>query len=110
MNKNKPTIDQFAEEKTKQIDCDSGMDVDKEFRKGLEELARWEAVDHPSHYNQGKIEAIDYIQAWNMDFVEGSVIKYITRYKFKGKPLEDLKKAKWYIERLIQNLEAENAG
>jgi hypothetical protein len=108
MHTDRPMNEPFVEEKTKQIDCDSGMDA--EFRKGLEDLARWEAVDHPSHYNQGKIEAIDYIQAWNMDFVEGSVVKYITRYKFKGKPIEDLEKAKWYLERLIQRLEAENAS
>ena len=99
---------------TQTIDLfDSDGARDEEFSDnltGLEELARWEAVDHPSHYNQGKIEAIDYIEAWNMDFAEGSVVKYITRYKLKGKPLEDLKKAKWYIERLIQNLEAENAS
>ena len=104
----KPKIPPLTEEEIKEIDCDS--DMDREFRKGLEDLARWEAVDHPSHYNQGKIEAIDYIQAWNMDFAEGSVVKYITRYKFKGNPLKDLKKAKWYIERLIEGLEAENAS
>lgn len=108
MDTDTPKIEPFMEEKTKQIDCDSDMDA--EFRKGLEDLARWEAVDHPSHYNQGSIEAIDYIEAWNMDFAEGSVVKYITRYKFKGKPLKDLKKARWYINHLIQRLEAENAS
>jgi len=39
------------------------------------------------------------------DFCAGNAIKYISRYKYKGKPLEDLKKAKWYIERLIANHE-----
>lgn len=60
-------------------------------------------VDHPDHYNQG-IEVIDYIESWDMDFNMGNAIKYISRHKLKGKPLEDLKKAKWYVERMIKNL------
>ena len=66
-----------------------------------------EMVDHPDHYNQGKIEVIDYIEEIGMgeDFCAGNAIKYLSRYKYKSKPLEDLKKAKWYIERLIQNYE-----
>lgn len=62
-----------------------------------------EAVNHPTHYNQGSIEVIDYIEDIGMgqDFCAGNAIKYLSRYKFKDKPLEDLKKAKWYIERLI---------
>lgn len=73
----------------------------------IEETAHWvvlmgkkEMVDHPDHYNQG-IETIDYIESWNMDFATGNVIKYVTRAKYKENPLEDLKKAKWYLERLI---------
>ena len=66
-----------------------------------------EQVNHPDHYNQGKIEVIDYIEDLGMgdDFCAGNAIKYISRYKYKGKPLEDLKKAKWYIERLIERYE-----
>lgn len=62
-----------------------------------------EKVDHPSHYNQGQIEVIDYIEDIGMgeDFCAGNAIKYISRYKYKQKPLEDLQKAKWYVERLI---------
>ena len=64
-------------------------------------------VNHPKHYNEGKIEVIDAIEEWNMGFCDGNVIKYVARHKFKGKPLEDLKKAKWYLERLIQQYEQE---
>jgi hypothetical protein len=64
-----------------------------------------EKVDHPSHYNKGKIEVIDAIEDWNLNFSEGNVIKYVARHRFKGEPLEDLKKAEWYIQRLIRNLE-----
>lgn len=61
-----------------------------------------EKVDHPEHYNKG-IEVIDFIDSWEMDFNTGNVIKYVSRHKYKDNPLEDLKKAKWYIERLINN-------
>ena len=65
------------------------------------------SVDHPKHYNAGKIEVIDAIEEWNMGFCDGNVIKYVARHKHKGKPIEDLKKAKWYLERLIQQYEQE---
>jgi hypothetical protein len=57
-------------------------------------------VNHPKHYNQGKIETIDYIEG--MGYIEGNIIKYVSRYKHKN-GLEDLKKAKWYLDRLIKN-------
>ena len=58
-------------------------------------------INHPEHYTQG-IETIDYIRSWNMDYVRGNIIKYITRFPYKGTPLQDLKKAKWYLEYLIK--------
>ena len=60
-------------------------------------------VNHPNHYNQG-IEVIDFIESHKMDFNEGNVIKYVTRYKHKN-GIEDLKKARWYLDRLIQSIE-----
>lgn len=66
-----------------------------------------EKVHHPLHYNQGQIEVIDYIEDIGMgeDFCAGNAIKYISRYKYKQNPLEDLQKAKWYVERLISYYE-----
>jgi hypothetical protein len=55
-----------------------------------------------SHYKQGKIEAIEYIQANSLDFCEGNIIKYVTRYKHKGRPKEDLEKARYYLNRLLE--------
>ena len=52
------------------------------------------------HYKQGSIEPIDYIIANNLNFIEGNIVKYITRYKYKN-GLEDLKKAQFYINKLI---------
>ncbi|MBO7309522.1 MAG: DUF3310 domain-containing protein [Kiritimatiellae bacterium] len=60
------------------------------------------AVDHPSHYNVGKIEVIDAIEAWGLNFSLGNAVKYIARADHKGKPIEDLQKARWYIEREIE--------
>ncbi len=65
-------------------------------------------VNNPKHYNAGKIEVIDAIEEWKMGFCDGNVIKYVARHKYKGNPIEDLKKAKWYLERLIQQYEQGN--
>ena len=66
-----------------------------------------EKVNHLSHYNQGKIEVIDAIEDWDLNFCEGNVIKYVARHRHKSEPIEDLKKAKWYLERLIGKIEDE---
>ena len=68
----------------------------------MEEVNR--NVSHPSHYNQG-IEAIDIIESWNLNFSLGNAIKYILRSPYKGKQIEDLEKARWYIDREINRLE-----
>lgn len=60
-------------------------------------------VNHPAHYNQG-IEVIDFVESHKMGFHEANVVKYVTRYKYKN-GLEDLKKAQWYLNRLISNME-----
>lgn len=59
------------------------------------------AVDHPVYYNVGRIEVIDFIEDQGMDFTEGCIIKYICRYKKKN-GLQDLEKAQWYLNRLIE--------
>lgn len=62
-------------------------------------------INHPSHYNTGKIEVIDYIEDQDLNFHLGNVIKYISRAGKKGDTLEDLKKAQWYLNRYIKKLE-----
>jgi len=59
-------------------------------------------IDHPVHYTQG-IECIDYIQSHKMNYLEGNIIKYVTRYKFKG-GVDDLRKAEWYLKKLMQSI------
>ena len=62
-----------------------------------------DSVNHPSHYNTGKIEVIDAIEDWNLPFSLGSAVKYIARAKHKGKEREDLKKAIWCIQHYLDN-------
>lgn len=74
-------------------------------------------VNSPSHYTQGGIECIDAIDAaigQHKDpigaFLTGQVIRYLWRWPFKFKPLEDLKKARWYLDRLIAHCEKKEAS
>jgi len=63
-----------------------------------------EKVNHPKHYNFGKIEVIDIIEDAGMaeGFCLGNALKYILRAKHKQNYLDDLKKARWYLDYLIQ--------
>lgn len=80
-------------------------------------LAYWEvsmkskddAVNNPAHYklNERGIEAIDAIRASMtpaefQGYLKGNTLKYLWRYRYKGAPLEDLQKARWYLDRLIE--------
>ena len=57
---------------------------------------------NPSYYQKCGIQLTDFIISQDMNWLEGNIVKYITRYKSKGKPLEDLNKAKWYLDKLIE--------
>ena len=61
-----------------------------------------DVVNHPDHYKVGGIETIDFIEAKKLNYHLGNVVKYITRADHKGKRLEDLKKARWYLDREIE--------
>jgi hypothetical protein len=63
-------------------------------------------VNHPSHYTDGKIEVIDFIEDKKLDFHLGNAVKYISRAGKKNpeKTVEDLQKAVWYINRKIETL------
>ena len=62
-------------------------------------------VDHPEHYGgeDNPYEAIKVIEAWDLDFHLGNVVKYISRAgKKHDRPLEDIRKAKWYLDRWLE--------
>ena len=78
--------------------------------KGLEKMyqttaSKSDMVNHPPHYNQRGIECIDAIEAATdkgfQYYLQGNIIKYLWRYRYKN-GVEDLKKAKWYLDRLIE--------
>ena len=69
--------------------------------KRLPEFIMPDPVNHPAHYTAGGIETIDFIEAKGLGYNLGNVVKYITRADHKGNRIEDLQKAKWYLEREI---------
>ena len=70
-------------------------------------------INHPSHYTFGSVEVMDAIEAWGLNFARGCVVKYVARAGRKGATpadwerteLEDLRKARWYVDREIKRLE-----
>ena len=69
----------------------------------FEKQQNYDEINKAYHYNQRKVETIDYIEG--MGFLEGSIIKYVSRYEYKG-GLKDLQKAKYYLDKLIKKTEA----
>lgn len=72
-------------------------------------MAGTDAVNHPAHYGgaDNPYEAIKVIEAWDLGFCLGNAVKYIARAPHKGNFAEDLKKARWYLDRAIA---ADNGG
>jgi len=56
---------------------------------------------NPDYYKKGKIEVTDFIIDQQLSFIEGNIIKYVTRYKDKS-GIQDLRKCRWYIDKLIE--------
>ena len=71
-------------------------------------------VNNPPHYNQTGIECIHAISAATDNgfkyYLQGNVMKYLWRFDYKDKPLEDLQKAQWYLEKLIEEVMASDAS
>lgn len=73
-----------------------------------------DVINHPAHYTGGRVECIDAIEAavgpaGFEGYCVGNVIKYIFRYRHKN-GVEDLKKARWYLKRLIKAVEKREVG
>lgn len=66
-------------------------------------------IDHPPHYTATAIEPIDVIEAWQLGFHLGNCLKYLARCERKGRPIEDLEKARWYLDREIARRKSESA-
>jgi hypothetical protein len=76
------------------------MDIDNG-HSNMTEQEMDDLVNHPKHYTAGGIECIDYINACKFDYLEGNIVKYVTRYKHKN-GVEDLRKAEFYLRMLIE--------
>lgn len=71
-----------------------------------EPVSYYDPVECPSHYIEGRAyEPINVIEDWKLDFCLGNAVKYISRAGRKNDEVEDLKKALWYIQRRIMQLE-----
>ena len=114
---NMTTVDSNKTEDRQKIDSKETVDRQKEDSKKetvqvptAEHMAKMygniehDAVNHPSHYTRGKIEVIDFIEDQQLPYHLGNVIKYIARAGYKGDKLEDLKKARWYLDRYINEV------
>lgn len=71
-------------------------------------MEKIDVINYPNHYKQDNLETIDIISScMNKNefcgYLRGNILKYITRYDKKGAKIEDLKKAQWYLSRLIEN-------
>jgi len=90
------------------------MMEDEDEQAGKEAYGDVDMVNNPSHYNQSGIECISAIQAAlgsNFKYyLQGNIIKYLWRFDYKGKPCEDLKKAQWYLNTLLEDVVASDEG
>ena len=73
-----------------------------EMKKALNVVeTKADLVNHPPHYKTGGVETIDFIEAKDLNYRLGNVVKYVSRAGKKGDPLQDLEKAAWYLQREI---------
>lgn len=89
------------------------VDFDLHAGENLEFLSdQYDVVNKPPHYNQGGVECIDYIEqvlgAGFPSYCKGNVIKYLHRSSYKGNEVQDLKKARWYLDRMISWMEEDS--
>ena len=81
----------------------------EEFMAKLEDKTTEDMVNHPPHYNKAGIETIEAIKAMTDGgfeyYLQGNIMKYLWRYRYKN-GVEDLKKAQWYLEELVNVVES----
>ena len=96
--------------KAKQAELNTRWIEDPAEQAGKEAYGGVDLVNSPPHYNQAGIECVDAIAAATDDgfqyYLQGNIIKYLWRYRYKN-GIEDLEKAQWYLNKLIETLEEE---
>lgn len=97
---------------SKKVTLDEIRDsIPVKMRKAVAEIARRKiaeinTVNSPPHYTTGGIETYDFIKAKGLSYELGNVVKYVSRAEHKGNKVEDLKKARWYLDAAIKMVEA----
>ena len=93
------------EEKSKEQKVKYLSGAKKQAQEQSDHKQTMDMVNHPPHYNKAGIETIDAIQAMTGDgfefYLQGNIMKYLWRYRYKN-GVEDLKKAEWYLSKLIE--------
>lgn len=101
-------LELIEEEKTVNTKIEEGNKVNESDLKDSEisKEVKDDVVNHPSHYTDGNIEVMDFIEDKQLNFARGNVIKYVSRAgkKDPNKELEDLLKSMWYLNREIERL------
>jgi len=91
-----------------QLAYEAGVGMAKARMEGQRQIEMFEPkadpVNNPAHYTVGGIETIDFIEAKQLGYNLGNVVKYITRADHKDNKMEDLRKAQWYLTREINSL------
>lgn len=91
-------------DKRKEVDVTLANMIANTLEEPEVKVVEEDVINHPSHYTRGKIEVIDFIEDQQLPYHLGNVIKYIARAGYKGDKLEDLKKARWYLDRYINEV------
>lgn len=105
-----PPIKLSANENLKRlqnVSNQSGLTIEKVIadRSPNRIINQCDDINHPSHYTQGNIEVIDYIEDKKLGYRLGNVVKYVSRAGHKDDAIKDLKKARWYLNREIAKRE-----
>ena len=107
-------IEQWEKENAgKPIDTRTNYEKLMDEKAGVKFTA--DSVNSPPHYQNGTMETIEIMENQMsverfLGYLEGSIIKYISRYEYKKNPLEDLKKADWFLRKLIEKRTQHNAA
>lgn len=102
----KAKIKLWSPKNAKPTHLDAAFDAVRRGAKALSiKLLEDAAVNHPAHYTKGGIEVYDFIKAKGLSYELGNVVKYVSRADYKANKLEDLRKARWYLDAAIKQEE-----
>jgi hypothetical protein len=100
-------IKEWSPKNAKLTHLDAAFEAVRKGAKALSnKLLEDEAVNHPAHYTVGGIEVYDFIKAKGLSYELGNVVKYVSRAEWKANKVEDLRKARWYLDAAIKQEEA----